>query len=445
VVSCHIFSLRRRQANRIPVHHCPMCKHPLTTPQARTRCLGEHVEWCGRYHTQLFKKGTSDQCAPCRACEEEHIKRHREIATKILELRQLKASQEPIPPSPLTPRALNALQSSFSPMSKEERKANTKANKILRAPKVVTQKDIEFIAKVLHPDEHCEVDEDDAARQITEDEDIKRNMFFHKNTSSTRETRNTFFTKVNRHRPGFVRPEYHVTVEEIDGLLQLLNVSPITKSTSTEEKTIITVLRKKIEDDLVQVHNEKEQTLMRKEGFWRWASKKAYKRFVDNGGVWSKRDGELLSMMKGEDASTEESSDAVGGAEETEDGSTEPDTDITTPSEEEDTNQGYVLSSPSTPVKLDIAVTTPKTVTSDSWSVVAGSKKGSSSRTKKAPPGLTLRLRHNHGLDHLKSPLSKRLDLFDDSWATRDPRTEYYNPRDHLLPGQYGQYDEDSD
>ena len=44
------------------VHHCPICYKPLTTPQARSRCLGEHVEWCKRYHTQLFKKG---QCLSC--------------------------------------------------------------------------------------------------------------------------------------------------------------------------------------------------------------------------------------------------------------------------------------------------------------------------------------------------------------------------------------------
>ena len=46
------------------VHHCPICQTPLTHSNARSRCLGEHVEWCGRYHTQLFRIGEIQTSPP---------------------------------------------------------------------------------------------------------------------------------------------------------------------------------------------------------------------------------------------------------------------------------------------------------------------------------------------------------------------------------------------
>lgn len=39
------------------VHHCPICKTPLSNKRNQLRCLGQHVEWCNKYHRQLFKIG----------------------------------------------------------------------------------------------------------------------------------------------------------------------------------------------------------------------------------------------------------------------------------------------------------------------------------------------------------------------------------------------------
>ena len=30
---------------------------PLSNKRTQLKCLGQHVEWCNRYHPQLFKLG----------------------------------------------------------------------------------------------------------------------------------------------------------------------------------------------------------------------------------------------------------------------------------------------------------------------------------------------------------------------------------------------------
>ena len=264
------------------------------------------MEWCNGYHTQLFKKGSSGQCAPCRASDEERNKRHREIAEAILKVKQLHDNNISVPASPLTPRILNTLPlhqldlnagDSPSPLSKRERKAAKKAKKVSEMVKGVTAADIERVTNVLRSENASQFE------RIDQDTELKQNVFFHPGTSNMREVRNTFLKKDRR--GAMDAAEYHVEAEQISGVFQLLGVSPNTNATTTEEKALISVLRKKIEDDLVQAHQEEEGRRMRKAGFWRWANKKAYKRLVANGKFWMDKDGDLLRAIKEEDLGTD--------------------------------------------------------------------------------------------------------------------------------------------
>ena len=173
--------------------------------------------------------------------------------------------------------------------------------------KVISSADINFVARVLHPEDS--EDDLEIERQLLDDPEVQLNKFFHKSTSNTTEMRRAF---VKNHKTGG-KEELHVDPEELNGLLQLLDVSPVTSKSNAEEKAIIKGLREKIEADLLQVQRETGHMTMRKAGFWRWASKKAYKRLVEHGKIWSERDGDNSSSRN--DNITRSSSDALGGAE----------------------------------------------------------------------------------------------------------------------------------
>jgi hypothetical protein len=305
------------------------------------------------------KAGTSSQCEPCRRGDEEHIKRHREIAEKIHELKQLRHGQTPA--SPLTPRSINAFSGPTieSPLTKKGRKIIKKAKKVSEMVKVVSSADIDFVSKVLHPAD-AEVDDLDIERQLVEDPDIYLNRFFHKGTSNTTEMRRAFVQK----RKAGGKEETHVDPKELDGLLQLLNVSPLVSKSTAEERTIIADLRKKIEDDLIQEQHEKELMMMRKAGFWRWASKKAYKRLVQHGKIWGEKDSDNQSS-RNDDTTTASSSNAVGGAGGE---STEPDSDASLPSEDSVTKamSTFKLDTPPTKSRIPRKVKEVK----DGWTTV---------------------------------------------------------------------------
>jgi hypothetical protein len=335
------------------------------------------------------------------------LKRHREIAELLLQLKQLKPEPMSHQESPLTPRDINVVQHAGgkgeeSPLSKKERKAVKKAKKIADMAKAVTSADIEFVSKVLHPKDN--VTEPSGIKEyLQQDEDVNRNASFHKGTSNMRQIRSEL-VKRDRHSTG--TQGFQVSTEEMDGLLQLLNVSPIYNSSSTEERSLVATLRKKIGADLVQMHNEHEQLLMRKAGFWRWASKKkAYKRLVANGTFWSQKGQDILKDLKEDDASTESVTML-----DTELDSTEPETDVTTPDDESEdaVAKERLLSSAKkilvTPAKVNTEKRSPK---DDGWTTVVTSGR-SKSNTKTPPADLKLTLVANGGLSKMaQSPTPK--------------------------------------
>lgn len=380
------------------VHHCPHCKKPLNTPQARSRCLGEHVEWCKMYHTQLFKKGTSGQCAPCHSSAQEHLKRCREIAEKVQELKHVRAGSSLSSSQPAA-KDINSLSQETSEQSpsikKRERKAVKKAQKIALMAKSVTTAELDLVANVLQSSM------DPETSGLAEYENVKENMAFHKGTVDVRETRKA----IKKGGDGGKPRDHQVSSESIDGILQLLDVTPLPNTTVAKERTIISELRKKIGETLIKIHQEQDEMAMRRAGFWRWASKKAYKRLQSNGGIWGKKDSDLLSAVKAEAEESFESS-ATGSTDdlETETDPTESDTGADTLRDEDATDENVCTTST---VSKELRTPTPAelSATNDGWTTV--STKSSKASAKHKPAVGKLVLVHNKGLEKLaQSPVN---------------------------------------
>jgi hypothetical protein len=73
------------------LHGCGVCGKCLNAKSARLTCYGIHAEPCVRYHQTMFHKGNSHKCEACRNSNEQHDKRHREIATIIQKIQFLDA------------------------------------------------------------------------------------------------------------------------------------------------------------------------------------------------------------------------------------------------------------------------------------------------------------------------------------------------------------------
>lgn len=238
------------------------------------------MEWCGRYHTQLFRKGWSTQCLPCRHTEEEHEKRHRELAELLHELKQYGQVKEPSSAAAANGPSHLATP---TPLSKKERKAAKKLQKLAVLPKVITAADIDFVAKVLHPHDHAS-SEADEERRLLDDPDIKLNLYYHKGTNNTREAR---YRRMERLQDG--SRVLVISSEEVEAVLAELKVPALAKAANATEHQLIESIRKAVHNDLLNVAKEQEMVSMRKAGFWRWANKKAYNKLLENGRFWDQK------------------------------------------------------------------------------------------------------------------------------------------------------------
>lgn len=310
--------------------------------------------------------------------------------------------------TPLSPHACGTpdAEEPVTPKTKKERKAAKKARKISIMPKAVSAATVEHVGRVLHPNDH-EAEDGELENALLNDADIIENRFFHKGTSNIRNIRNQF---VKKDRKGD-KIVFRVEAEEMDGLLQLLNVSPVTAATSTEEKKVLDELKTKIEKDLVQVQEENEGFMMRKAGFWRWASKKAYNRLVANGRIWEDK-GEDLAVAKSDESAGSTEGDAVFSADS---GDVTDDTNVTEPDidgteEMAESVSTLTLTTPKTPK-------TPKNESAaiegvGEWTSVSKPKTKGSAKSKKAAPQMTIKLSTNGGLAKMVQSSTPRRTVF---------------------------------
>ena len=228
------------------------------------------------------RAGWSSECTPCKHSDAEHHKRHREIAELLHQLKEL-ATEGTTKVAKHTDLQILKCSMTPSPMSKKERKVAKKAARLSEMPKVVSTSDVEFVARTLHPHEF-EKDEAGEERKLLDDPDIKLNLYFHKGTSNTRETRRRLIVDV---RGG--KHEMTVDDAELEAVMQAFgDVGGSFKS--AEQDKIAAAIRRAVKNDLIEVAKAAEATMERKAGFWRWASTKAYKRLVQNGRIWGQKD-----------------------------------------------------------------------------------------------------------------------------------------------------------
>jgi len=215
----------------------------------------------------------------CRNGDEQHDQRHRNIAELIRKLRDLDIEENA---SALkTPTAARFNSPFESSVSKKDRKEAKKAAKAAERPRVVTAKDLKQIGQILHPSDEDNTEDLDFEKQLLEDDAIDRNRYYHRGTANTREMRHRI---VRQERAGKI--ELHITEEETKRIMAELKVPRLDEAGSRSERAAIVAIHKAVEEDLIHCHNEDQQMMMRKAGFWRWASRKAYERLVANGRIW---------------------------------------------------------------------------------------------------------------------------------------------------------------
>ncbi|KAF2217302.1 hypothetical protein CERZMDRAFT_81233 [Cercospora zeae-maydis SCOH1-5] len=274
-------------------HHCPICQTPLSHEKCRTTCLGRHVEWCHRYHS-LFRVNWASRCAACKTTDEQHEKRHRDIAEILHRVKKLVADKEAAAMALSTPRAPRTLltadalhniadpltpspSSSNAKTTKREKKAAKKVAKAMERDKVVTTADIERVAQVLHPEPEKEAAKaDDESEDVPEDEDIKWNLSFNYTTCNTKSLRHDYIARDRN-------DQFEVPEDDIRSILEKFEVNV---NVGGKEGDLVAELTKAIKSDLQCFHEELETTARSKAGFWRWANKKHYRALMDRGKEW---------------------------------------------------------------------------------------------------------------------------------------------------------------
>lgn len=272
-------------------HHCPVCQTALSSDKSKTHCIGVHVEWCHRYHT-LFRVNWSSHCSACKTTDEQHEKRHREIAEILAKIRQQveeqAAASRRAHRAPLTAVALNTVQSSapiqeLAPdtlgtqkVTKKEKKAAKNAAKALGRDKVITTSDIQVVAKALHSEAGKDGEMAEAKENIDkgEDPDIIKNLKYNPQIWSNKDARRDFMS----------RDSEQTDIDDSD-VARILGILEINIKTSGGAAELIKELIAAIKKDLVAYQDELKKVAETKAAFWRWANKSAYRDFVDKGKV----------------------------------------------------------------------------------------------------------------------------------------------------------------
>lgn len=241
----------------------------------------------------------------CKGSDGQRYNRYREIAELVKELRIIGNEQSlAIPRTPTCPRFDPATVDGST--SKKYRKEAKRLAKAAGRDQAIRLKDIEHIGKILHPEEP--VDEG-FEKALLMDKSIENNMYYHPNTSNSREERHRFISQERRGKSGLKLSE-----AEMNGIMLELRVPDLAQVKSKSERVIITKLREKIAEDVVHDHDEAQETMMRKAGFWRWANRRTYNRLAANGRIWDHKNGAALApVFDHEEDDVEE--DAVAGAE----------------------------------------------------------------------------------------------------------------------------------
>jgi hypothetical protein len=352
--------------------------------------------------------GGSAVCMGCKGSDEQRYNRYKEIADLVKDLRIIgNAQSSSTAKAPSISRFDPAVLD--SPGSKKDRKEAKKLAKAAERMPVVTGKDIERIGKILHPeeplDEHFE-------RNLLMDKSIEDNVYYHPQTSNSREERHRFISKER-----FDKSELKLSDAEMHSIMTELKVPDLAQVMSKKDRAIVSKLRDKIAEDFAHDHREVAEIMMRKAGFWRWANRRTYNRLAVQGNIWDYKNGEALAPMAEHEADVVEDEVpettmgvTADGEEDTveqehENGDDDANDDLQSVMSQ--TSEGSRMrpaysSSVSRDTSISSVSRTTFSVTDESaddeWATVGRSRR----QVKAEKPAFTLKLSANNGLHHLK-------------------------------------------
>jgi hypothetical protein len=220
----------------------------------------------------------ASRCSACKTCDEQHEKRHREIAEILNKIRRLERDQEiSTAPSRNTTTPPNAQEQAKATVmfSKKDRKMMRKAIKAIDREKVITAADIARVAEVLH----SEADELDEQLQ---DLELKLNLSFHASTCNTKSA-----------RFGFPEKDSETGDADLDKceMKRILGEFGVAANAEGALGCLVADLVEAILHDLDCHRGEMKTFARNRAGFWRWATSKALSHQIEHGKAWDDKAG----------------------------------------------------------------------------------------------------------------------------------------------------------
>lgn len=248
-------------------HHCPVC----ATPEHATSillgvCLGEHVMPCHKYHQQLFWPNLTRDCKACTRSREEHLKRHKAIATALRDLENLRGDK----PSNARSDSLSSssdsmierkVSSAKNLLTRKENKAAKKLGKALkRTADNITGADVARVAGALHPAAHDDQGEEEDFMEL--DDPLFPDVLLWDKWGYA-----WYGAKVTSDGQTIQTPDFDVQTDEA---LRLLKIDLAKIRLNKEQRAAATQLRLLVKSDFEKVWNEDCETAKRRGGFLRF-------------------------------------------------------------------------------------------------------------------------------------------------------------------------------
>jgi len=205
-----------------------------------------------------------------------------------------------------------------SKKDKKLKKAEKKRVKSKSRVNVISTEDVKRIAEAIHPLTGGTLGTKSHSRQNSGD--LMDNMIIMDNIGFVSHTFEYYNSQVRREygakkaakaKGGPQTPS--PTIGETIDILGRLNIQTTVISASKERRGLLAKLREAIRNDITTVENEDRETMMRKAGYFRYASRRAYNAMIRNNQIWDWVSGCKLDEVDEEDEESDET--AIGNGE----------------------------------------------------------------------------------------------------------------------------------
>ncbi|KAL2222140.1 hypothetical protein M432DRAFT_636784 [Thermoascus aurantiacus ATCC 26904] len=319
-------------------HGCAICQTCLNNPRAKKTCYGKHAEPCIRYHQTMFRIDRSHTCDACNNSNEQHHKRHREIAVLLKRIQEIDDAEGAAAPTSKAARKslcseapaadkgemegdkenvrINEESSENGSKAKQIRLQKLAARNAKAATKVlerqaqahsttVTAGLVKDISIAIH--EHpimigtpnreefnaalrSEIQALERLQQDAVDDNVKQK----------KAARTAHREKQVEQAKNILQSKYVVNI------INKLGINPLIDDRSKERKTLVEQLGNAIRADIETVANEAKETMKRQTAYWKYANKKMYNTMVRSKELINWETGEKLQELELEDNERED-------------------------------------------------------------------------------------------------------------------------------------------